>query len=58
VLATDFVILKGPTSPLGTLASVVSTGANRITVRICNITANALDPDTIVGLTFVTIHSP
>jgi hypothetical protein len=54
VTAADYVLLKGP-SNAGWEATVISTGANTMTVRLCNNTNAAANPNGFT-LAFLAIH--
>jgi hypothetical protein len=58
VAAGDAVILNGPTgaSTLRYGTQVVSTAANQITVRICNLTGSNAGSGVNFGFTYVAIH--
>jgi hypothetical protein len=43
VVATDFVLIKGPTA-VGWTVTVASTATNTITTRWCNNTGNVVSP--------------
>jgi hypothetical protein len=54
VVATDFVVLKGPATP-GWGTNVLSTATDQITVQFCNLIGGNQNPNGVV-LSFVTIH--
>jgi len=54
VIATDYVILKGPANA-GWIHSLVSAAANSMVVRVCNLTGANANPNGFT-MTFLAIH--